>query len=93
MKGFTQKQIYRPASFASFKYSEFKLGKRCKFYIPHHHLAYDTPHPSIVSIFSKKILRSRNFSAKNIKEHTRWFRLEKTVVRRKQKLKEIISKF
>ncbi|GAB1356083.1 hypothetical protein MASR1M29_02500 [Cloacibacterium normanense] len=78
MQGFTQKQIYRPASFAAFKYSEFKIGN-LKFYIPHHHLAYDTPHPSIAPYSVKKILRSRNFSAKNIKEHKIWFRLEETV--------------
>ena len=38
--------------------------------------------------YDQKILRSRNFSSKNLREHTRWFRLEKTIARRKRKIEK-----
>ena len=92
MQGFTQKQIYRPASFASFKYSEFKIGN-LKFYIPHHHLAYDTPHPSIAPYSVKKYYEAGIFPqkiSKNIKDGFVWKKLS---TKDKEKLKGIISKF
>lgn len=92
MKGFTQKQIYRPASFASFKYSEFKIGN-LKFYIPHHHLAYDTPHPSIAPYSVKKYYEAGIFPQKiseNIQDGFVWKKLSPE---EKEKLKKIISKF
>lgn len=92
MQGFTQKQIYRPASFAAFKYSEFKIGN-LKFYIPHHHLAYDTPHPSIAPYSVKKYYEAGIFPqkiSKNIKDGFVWKKLS---TKDKEKLKGIISKF
>ena len=76
MQGFTQKQIYRPTSFASFKYSEFKIGNINLHTKSSFGLWYAT---SIdCSIFSKKYYEAGIFP-QNIKEHKRWFRLEETV--------------
>ena len=91
MKGFTQKQIYRPASFASFKYSEFKIGN-LKFYVPNHHLAYDTPHPSISPYSVKKYYEAGIFPQKYQRTY-KMVSFGKTIARRKRRIEKLSLNF
>ena len=92
MKGYSNVQIYKPASFASSKYSSYKIGN-LSFNIPQHKLAYDTPHPSISPYSLKKYYEAGIFPqkiSKNIKDGFVWKKLSPE---EKEKLKKIISKF